>query len=85
MVEVIWVPRAERDLSEIWTYIAKDSFRYAEETALRLTSATKVLLDHPRIGKPVPELGLEDYRELVVGEFRIIYWIGSETSLYVVA
>ena len=29
MVEVIWVPRAERDLSEIWTYIAKDSFRYA--------------------------------------------------------
>jgi plasmid stabilization system protein ParE len=31
------------------------------------------LVDHPRSGRIVPELGQETLRELVLGNYRIIY------------
>lgn len=85
MVQVTWVPRAQRDLKEIWDYIALDSERYAEAVVLRLTGATRILHEQPLLGKPVPEIGLPEFRELVVAGFRIIYWISSKGRIHVLA
>ena len=83
MVEVKWMPRAQKDLEEIWNHIALDSMRYADETVLRLTDSTLVLREHPRLGKPVPQLGLPDLRELLVRDYRVVYWLEHEDLLHV--
>ena len=83
MVEVKWMPRAQKDLEEIWSHIALDSFRYADETVQRLVASTLVLREHPRLGKPVPKAWSADLRELLVGDHRLIYWLEREDRLHV--
>ncbi|WP_370087550.1 type II toxin-antitoxin system RelE/ParE family toxin [Ekhidna sp.] len=75
MAEVVWTSNALTDLSEIGEYIATDSPKYAELTVSKLYHKVEVLLTHPRVGRIVPEMELENLRELIEGNFRIIYEI----------
>ena len=75
MVEIIWTSNALTDLSEIGEYIAKDSPRYAEITVSKLFHKVEILINHPKIGRIVPEAELESLRELIEGNYRIIYEI----------
>ncbi len=85
MVEVNWTEAAIGDLKDIRDHIAKDSVRYADELSARLREHTRVLQEHPRIGKPVPELKNDLVREVIIGKYRIIYWVMTESELEVVA
>jgi toxin ParE1/3/4 len=75
MVKVIWTDSAIQDLQDIGEYISKDSFRYAEQTVASLFDAPSILNNHPKAGKMVPEFGLQTIRELICGNYRIIYQI----------
>ena len=60
-MKIIWSPRAEQDLGEIWEHIAEDSVDAADRLTERLRTAANVLIDHPHIGragrrKPTREL-----------------------------
>ena len=61
MAQVVWTSNALSDLNEIGEYIANDSPKYAEL--------------NPRTGWIVPEAEREDLRELIEGNYRIIYEI----------
>ncbi len=73
MVQIRWTKVARDDLKEIHDYIALDSFHYAKLQVVKLRVKTKVLKRQPLIGKPVPEYQNDQYRELLEGNYRIIY------------
>jgi toxin ParE1/3/4 len=77
MVEVRWTTQSLEDIDNIAEYIAKDSFRYAQIQVAKLFEAIECLIDFPKTGRIVPEVGDKTLRELIVGFYRIIYRIKS--------
>jgi toxin ParE1/3/4 len=72
-VTIIWSSQAQDDLAAIRTFIARDSERYAQLTIERIIAATDQLLNFPRSGRVVPEVGDDNLRELLVGFYRVVY------------
>ena len=79
MTRVLWTRPAREDLQEIREFIARDSPHYARLTVTRLVRAVGRLRDHPLSGRIVPELGRSTIREVIKGNFRIVYRVGPET------
>jgi plasmid stabilization system protein ParE len=76
MAQVVWAPSAVSDLKDITDYIAQHSPSRAASVATRLLGAVKPLQSSPRMGRRVPELGLDHIREIVsINPYRIIYVI----------
>jgi addiction module RelE/StbE family toxin len=73
MVQLNWTLLARNDLKAIFEYISKDSKKYAKLEILKIKSRTQILKVQPLIGKEVIESGNIDVRELVEGNYRIIY------------
>ncbi len=73
MVQIKWLHEAKTDLKEIFDYISLDSKRYARLQVERIQQRTKVLKSHPNIGKVVEEIDNPGIRELIQGNYRIIY------------
>ena len=73
MVQLNWTLLARNDLKAIFEYISKDSKKYAKLEILKIKSRTQILNVQPLIGKEVIESGNIDVRELVEGNYRIIY------------
>jgi addiction module RelE/StbE family toxin len=70
---VRWTEQAVADLRSIREFIERDSPRYGRLVAERLYEATVRLELFPRSGRVVPEVGRHDLRELIVGDYRIVY------------
>ncbi len=85
MAEVKWTDEALDNLNEIAEYISKGSIRYAEITAAKLFSRTDILEQHPLIGRVVPEFSDKTIRQLIEGNYRIIYRVISEAEIHVIA
>ncbi|MEX0981981.1 MAG: type II toxin-antitoxin system RelE/ParE family toxin [Bacteroidales bacterium] len=81
MVEVIWTDNALKDLDEIGEYISNNSVRYAEKTVEDLFFSTEILESHPKAGPVVRELSNTSIRQLIVGNFRIVYEIISKSRI----
>lgn len=77
MARLNWTMQAEKDLKNIYEYIAMDSSRYAKIHINRIRDKARTLKQQPRLGRVVPELGNENIRELIFGNYRIIYCIVS--------
>lgn len=72
-MDIIWSPLAENRLIEIAEYIAYDKPAVAIQWAESVFDATQELLNHPKLGRKVPEFNNEKYREILHGNYRIIY------------
>ncbi len=81
MARVNWTDQSLSDLINIADFIAKDSVRYAKITVYRIRNASKQLKTHPLSGRKVPESDTENIRELIFGNYRIIYVIVSEKQV----
>lgn len=68
-----WTAPALDDLEAIRDYIGKDSPYYGRQFIERIFDAAEKLLDHPKMGRPVPEADRDDVRELIYQGYRIIY------------
>ena len=73
MTEIRWTEQAVQDLRAIREFIERDSPRYGRLVAERLFEATARLEAFPDSGRTVGELGREDIREIIQGEYRIVY------------
>lgn len=78
MVKINWTDFAIQDLNDIGEYIAKDSIRYAEVTVDKLFYSTEILSLQPLAGKMVAEFEDESIRELIRGNYRIVYRVVDE-------
>lgn len=73
MAEVKWTQSAYIDIDEILTFISKDSYVYALRVIEKIIQRIEQLKTQPLSGKIVSELNDESIRELVSGNYRIIY------------
>ena len=73
MVKIVWTELAIEDLRSIHEYISKDSKRYADRHIDKLISRVEQLENNPNSGRVVPEFNNETTRELIEGNYRIIY------------
>ncbi|MBX9742804.1 MAG: type II toxin-antitoxin system RelE/ParE family toxin [Chthoniobacterales bacterium] len=71
--KIIFSPRAQRDLREIQYYISFDSPQRADRFGQRLLARTEILQFHPEIGRTVPVFANRKIREIILGNYRIIY------------
>jgi toxin ParE1/3/4 len=78
---VRWTEQAVEDLRRIREFIGRDSPRYGRLVAERLYDATSRLESFPRSGRVVPEVGRSEIRELIVGEYRIVYRLEAEAAV----
>jgi toxin ParE1/3/4 len=73
VTRVLWAPQAIQDVEAIRAHVARDSARYADLVVERIVAAVDRLQDHPLSGRVVPELGDMSIREVIHGNYRIVY------------
>ena len=78
MAEIEWSSKAENDLNEIIDYIAQDSLEYALSFYEQIREKVENLAKFPKIGRKVTELDDPKIRELILGNYRIIYRLLEE-------
>jgi len=78
MVKIVWTELSTKDLEEIFDYIAKDSKRYASITVNKIYNRAQDIIYNPNIGRIVPETNVDAIREVISGNYRIVYKIISE-------
>jgi toxin ParE1/3/4 len=78
MVKLIWTEIAIEDLRLIHGYISKDSKIYADKFIEKLIERVDQLESFPKSGRGVREFDSEIIRELIEGNYRIIYQINSD-------
>ena len=81
MTEVRWTNQAVGDLQAIRDFIERDSPKYSRLVAERLFNSTERLDTFPLSGRVVPELGRDDIREIIVGEYRLVYRVLPEVVI----
>ena len=82
-MRIRWSRRAKLDLSDIREFIAKDAPSDAKRFVEKIITAPEKLIDHPKLGRKVPEAEQEHIRELIFQNYRIIYLIRPD-HLYIV-
>lgn len=70
---LVWSQRAASDLRQIHAYIAFDKPRAASNFISTIKESVERLRRFPHSGRIVPELMRPDVREILVGNYRIVY------------
>ncbi len=83
MVQVKWTKLAIEDLKGIYDYISRDSVKFAKIEIIKLKIRTNILKRHPFAGKAVPEMNNDIFRELIEGNYRIIYKIIDVEKIHI--
>ncbi len=77
MARIRWTVGAQADLQEIVEYIAADSPVYAAVFAAKALGSVGKLQRFPKRGRVVPEFEDVSLREILVGNYRIVYRLRS--------
>jgi plasmid stabilization system protein ParE len=73
MAEVGWTLQASRDLDSIVRFLAQDSPQYARLFSADVIQTVDRLAAFPRSGRVVPELNDPAVREILLGNYRLVY------------
>jgi toxin ParE1/3/4 len=82
--KIYWTRQAREDLRAIRAHIARDAPVTANAYVRKLLASVERLRQFPFSGEVVPELGREDLREVLQGNYRLIYRV-SETRVDILA
>ena len=80
-MNVQWSPLAIERISEIAEYISNDDPVAAEKWVNKIFSLVKRLKTFPESGRFVPEIKNRIFREIISGNYRIIYKYQNTTVL----
>ena len=78
---VFWTITAQNDLDNIIEYISNDSIENALIILYKIKEKAETLYSFPERGRIIPELkyhNIENYRELILNPWRIIYKIEKD-------
>ena len=76
---VVWTDQAFVRLAAIRDHIARDDPEAADRHIDTLINRGDVLSEFPNSGRRLPELPRSDLRELVEGNYRIVYRVREES------
>ena len=74
-MKIVWSPVALGRALEIANYIARDKPSTAEKWIDTIFSKVEQLKTSPEMGRIVPEINNRQFREILYGNYRIIYRI----------
>ena len=77
-MKIVWSPLAVERASEIVDYISQDKPMAADNWIDTVFTKVDQLKANPEIGRIVPEINECQFRELIYGNYRIIYHIGTK-------
>ncbi len=80
MARVKWTPQAVDDLDAIAEFISRDSPHFAGLFVADILQTANQLIDFPQSGRIVPEIGDRSIREIIQGNYRMIYRLHSEAA-----
>ncbi len=83
-MKVIWSPLAIEKLEATAKYIALDKPSAADKWVNDVFDRADMLASQPELGREVPELLGSNYREVVFGNYRIIYKVENEVNILTV-
>jgi plasmid stabilization system protein ParE len=78
MGEIRWTQQASNDLEAITEFIANDSELYAQFFATDILDTIDRLVAFPESGRIVPEADNPVIREIIFGNYRIVYRFRKE-------
>ncbi len=78
-MNILWTKHATNCLVEIEDYIALGDPVAALQWTEQLIQRTEILTEHPRAGRKLPEMPHSKLRELIEGNYRIVYRVLGET------
>jgi toxin ParE1/3/4 len=81
MAQIRWTFNAEGDLKSIHEYISLDSEFYAIKIVDRIYARALILESQMYVGRVVPEFAISTVRELIEGNYRIIYEIDGDSMV----
>jgi toxin ParE1/3/4 len=81
MVKINWTSLAVSDLKNVFDFIAYDSSRYAQITVSKIHYRVQTLEDQPYSGRMVPGFEETTIRELISGNYRILYSIVNDYQI----
>ena len=79
MIQLIWSDEASQDLEGIYEYISRTSSYYAQHAIERIIQRGKQIAAFPQSGVTVPEYHNPRIRQVLEGQYRVIYHIEPET------
>jgi toxin ParE1/3/4 len=85
MVAIVLTQQAIDDINDIATYIANDSAHYAALQVQKFLNKVQILEHFPLAGRVVAEIRWKTIRELIEGNYRIIYKVVSKESIHILA
>jgi len=72
-MKVRWTEQSHARLAEIFEFVARDDLEAADRLVARLIEGGEALGRFPRSGRRVPEIRSADVREVIEGNYRIVY------------
>ncbi len=72
-MKILWTDFALADLKSIHSYISKDSKNYADKFVAKIIDRVTQLESFPESGRIVPEFNSKIIREIIEGNYRIVY------------
>mgnify|MGYP001235136150 CR=1 FL=1 len=81
--KIIWANLAIQDLENIYDYISENSPLYAAKLMSEIIERTELLVTHPKIGRVIPEKEDVEFREIMHGNYRIMYKIHKLPFIYI--
>jgi len=85
MAKVEFTNQALSDIDDIALYISVDSFHYASLQVEKFFKRVEILEQFPTLGREVPEFGIKSVRELIEGNYRIVYKIINKNLIHIIA
>lgn len=78
-MKLLWTKESQLRLLEIEEFIAEDNPTAAINFVDELISTGESIIDKPEKGRIVPELAIENIRELIHKNYRIVYIIKKKS------
>ncbi|MBI5915392.1 MAG: type II toxin-antitoxin system RelE/ParE family toxin [Bacteroidetes bacterium] len=84
MAQTTWSVQAIDDLSSIEAYLSLSSPRYAELVVDEILAGVELLGNFPEMGRVVPEMGVPNLREIIVKNYRVVYYLNFQDEVEIV-
>jgi len=76
---------ASDDLHEVYSFLLDKSERYADALMEAIFDRIILIEQFPMLGRVVPEMRLPSIRELIVEQYRIIYFVSNGPDIRIIA
>ena len=84
MAKLIWTAKAVDQVEEIGAFIEKDSPFQARRVVQLIVKEARKLKEFSHVGKMIPEVQEDKYREIRVFSYRIFYKIINENQIAII-